>query len=98
MATSADVMGALFLYALVITSPKLILLAHREDFRLSEKATVTTLSGMKHPMKRSQFEKILDEVPVESDGRIRLNGESSMSGRISDLSGTSSYATMIRMT
>ena len=83
MATSADVMGALFLYAAGYNVPEnYILLAHREDFRLSEKATITALSGKKHPMSRSQLEKILDAVPVESDGRIRLMSSLSISGRI----------------
>ena len=83
MATSADVMGALFLYAAGYNVPEnYILLAHREDFRLSEQATITALSGKKHPMKRSQLEKILDAVPVESDGRIRLMASLSISGRI----------------
>jgi hypothetical protein len=83
MATSADVMGALFLYAAGYNVPEnYILLAHREDFRLSEKATITALSGKKHPMNRSQLEKILDAVPVESDGTIRLMASLSISGRI----------------
>src|ERR1700733_15217712 len=83
MATSADVMGALFLYAAGYNVPEnYILLAHREDFRLSEQATITALSGKKHPMKRSQLDKILDAVPVESDGRIRLMASLSISGRI----------------
>jgi len=83
MATAADVMGALFLYSAGYNVPEnYILLAHREDFRLSEKATITALSGKKHPMNRSQLDKILDAVPVESDGRIRLMASLSMSGRI----------------
>jgi hypothetical protein len=83
MATSADVMGALFLNAAGYNVPEnYILLAHREDFRLSEKATITALSGKKHPMNRSQLEKILDAVPVESGGRIRLMASLSVSGRI----------------
>jgi hypothetical protein len=83
MATSADVMGALFLYAAGYNVPEnYILLAHRGDFRLSEKATFTALSGKKHPMAHSQLEKILDAVPVESDGRIRLMASLSLSGRI----------------
>jgi hypothetical protein len=83
MATSADVMGALFLYAAGYNVPEnYILFTHREDFRLSEKATITALSGKKHPMSRSQLEKILDAVPVESDGRIRLMASLSLSSRI----------------
>jgi hypothetical protein len=83
MATSADVMGALFLYAAGYNVPEnYILLANREDFRLSEKATITALSGKKHSMNRSQLEQILNAVPVESDGRIRLMASLSISGRI----------------
>jgi hypothetical protein len=83
MATSADVMGALFLYAAGYNVPEnYILLAHREDFRLSENATITALSGKKHPMNRSQLEKILDAVPMESNGRIRLMASLSVTGRI----------------
>ena len=83
MATSADVMGALFLYAAGYNVPEnYILLAHRNDFVLSEKATITALSGKKHQMNRAQLEKILDVVPVESDGRVRLMASLSVSGRI----------------
>jgi hypothetical protein len=83
MATSADVIGALFLYVAGYNVPEnYILLARREDFRLSENATMTALSGKKHPMNRSQLEKILDAVPVESEGRIRLMASLSVSGRI----------------
>jgi hypothetical protein len=83
MATAADVMGALFLYAAGYYVPEnYILLARREDFQLSEKATITALSGKKHPMNQAQLERILDEVPVESNGQIRLMASLSMSGRI----------------
>jgi hypothetical protein len=83
MATSADVMGALFLYAAGYNVPEnYILLAHREDFGLSDKATVTALSGKKHPLTRSQLEKILNALAVESDGRIRVMASLSVSGRI----------------
>ena len=83
MATAADVMGALFLYAAGYNVPEnYILLARREDFRLSEKATITALSGKKHPMNQAQLERILDEVPVESNGQIRLMASLSTPGRI----------------
>jgi hypothetical protein len=60
MATAADVMGALFLYAAGYNVPEnYILLARRRDFRLSERATFTALSGKKHPMNQSQLKKIL---------------------------------------
>jgi hypothetical protein len=83
MATAADVMGALFLYAAGYNvSENYILLAHREDFRLSEKATITALSGKKHPMNHAQLDRILDSVPTKSAGRIRLMASLSIEGRI----------------
>jgi hypothetical protein len=83
MATAADVMGALFLNAAGYNVPEnYILLADRKDFRLSEQATITALSGKKHPMTRSQLEKILDAIPIESDGRIRLMASLAVPGRI----------------
>lgn len=83
MATAVDVMGALFLYAAGYSvSENYILLAHRKDFRLSEKATITALSGKKHPMNRGQLEKILDAVPTELGGKIRLMASLSVEGRI----------------
>jgi hypothetical protein len=82
MATAADVMGALFLYAAGYNVPEnYILLAGRKDFRLSEKATITALSGKKHPMNRAQLERILDAVPIESDGQIRVMASLSIPGR-----------------
>jgi hypothetical protein len=83
MATSADVVGALFLYAAGYNVPEnYILLAPRKDFRLSEKATFTALSGKKHPMTQAQLKRILDAVPVEPDGRIRVMASLAASGRI----------------
>jgi hypothetical protein len=83
MATAADVMGALFLYAAGYNVPEnYILLAPRKDFRLSEKATFTAVSGKKHPMTHAQLERILDAVPVERDGRIRVMASLAAPGRI----------------
>ncbi|WP_035353346.1 hypothetical protein [Edaphobacter aggregans] len=83
MATAADVMGSLFLYAAGYNvSENYILVAHRKDIRLSEKATITAFSGKKHPMNRGQLEKILDAVPTEPGGRIRLMASLSVDGRI----------------
>ena len=83
MATAADVMGALFLYAAGYNVPEnYILVASRKDFHLSEKATITALSGKKHPMNRGQLERILDAVPTESGGNIRLMASLSVDGRI----------------
>jgi len=82
MATAADVMAALFLYAAGYNVPEnYILLANREDFRLSEKATITALSGKKHPMSHAQLEKILDAVPTEPGGQVRLMASLALEGR-----------------
>jgi len=81
MATAADVMGSLFLYAAGYNVPEnYILLTQRQDFRLSEKATITALSGKKHPMNRGQLEKILNAVPTEPGGKDTSDGEP-ISGR-----------------
>lgn len=83
MGSAADVMGALFLYAAGYNVPEnYIVLARREDLRLSEKATITGLSGKKYPLTKAQFEKILDQVPVESSGQVRLMASLTVSGRI----------------
>jgi hypothetical protein len=83
MGSAADVMGALFLYAAGYNVPEnYIVLARREDLRLSEKATITTPSGKKYPLTKAQFEKILDQVPVESNGKVRLMASLTISGRI----------------
>jgi hypothetical protein len=82
MASAADVMGALFLYAAGYNVPEnYILLARPKDFRLSEKATFTALSGKKHPMNQAQLVRVLDAVPIESDGQIRVMASLSISGR-----------------
>jgi hypothetical protein len=83
MATAADVVGSLFLYAAGYNVPEnYILLADREDFHLSEKATITALSGKRRPMSHSQLEKILKMVPTQPDGRIRLMASLTIEGRI----------------
>ncbi|QEE28905.1 hypothetical protein FTW19_13405 [Terriglobus albidus] len=83
MATAADVIGSLFLYAAGYNVPEnYILIASRKDFRLSEKAMITALSGKRHPMNHDQLEKILDAVPTEPGGKIRLMASLSVEGRI----------------
>lgn len=83
MATAADVMGALFLYAAGYNVPEnYIVVADRKDFRISEEATITALSGKQHPMSRAEFERILDSVPAGRDGQVRLMASLSIDGRI----------------
>jgi hypothetical protein len=83
MATAADVMASLFLYAAGYNVPEnYIVVADRKDFRISEKATITALSGNKHPMNHAELEKILDAVASAGDGQIRLMASLSIDGRI----------------
>jgi hypothetical protein len=73
MATAADVMGALFLYAAGYNVPEnYILVAHTEDFHLSEKATVKSISGKNRRLTASQLRQLFDRIPREPDGSVRL--------------------------
>jgi hypothetical protein len=73
MATAADVMGALFLYAAGYNVPEnYILVGRLEDFRLSEKATVKSTYGKDRRLTAIKFRQILDRIPREPDGSIRL--------------------------
>src|ERR1700735_118885 len=73
MATAADVMGALFLYAAGYNVPEnYILVGRPEEFRLSEKATVKLISGKDRRLTASKLREILDRIPREPDGSIRL--------------------------
>jgi hypothetical protein len=83
MASAADVVGALFLYAAGYNVPEnYILTAKREDFQLSKKATITGLSGKQHAMTKDQLNEILDAVPKEADGRLRVMASLGLSGHI----------------
>jgi hypothetical protein len=73
MATAADVMGALFLYAAGYNVPEnYILVGRREDFRLSEKATVKSISGNDRRLTADGLRQLLDRIPSEANGTIRL--------------------------
>jgi hypothetical protein len=83
MATAADVMGALFLYAVGYNVPEnYILLGHREDFHLSEKATVQSVSGKDHRLTASELGEIFDQIPREEDGSVRLMASLSIPPKI----------------
>jgi hypothetical protein len=73
MATAADVVGALFFYALGYNVPEnYILVANPEQFQLSAKASITEPSGKKHPMREQDWRKVLNLIPRMPDGRMRL--------------------------
>jgi hypothetical protein len=73
MATSADVMGALFLYAAGYNVPEnYILVGRTEEFHLAEKATFKSKYGKDRRLTAVQLRQIFDRIPREPDGRIRL--------------------------
>jgi hypothetical protein len=83
MASAADVVAPLFLYALGYNVPEnYIFYASREDIRLSPKATFTLASGVKHRMTKVQLDRVLDAVPQTGDGRLRFMGSLCIPGRI----------------
>ncbi len=82
MSTAADVIGALILYASGYNVPEnYIAYATREQFRLASKATLTS-AGKKHPLKQSDLDKILGELPVNQKGQIRIMASLSLEGKI----------------
>ena len=83
MATSADVMGALFLYAAGYNVPEnYILVGRQEEFRLSEKATMKSTYGKDRRLTASKLRQIFDTIPREPDGRIRLMASLSLPPKI----------------
>ena len=83
MATAADVMGALFLYAAGYNVPvNYILMGRPEDFHLSEKATVKSVSGKDRRLTASKLRQIFDRIPREEDGSIRLMASLSIPPKI----------------
>jgi len=83
MATAADVMGALFLYAAGFNVPEnYILLGREQDFHLSDKARVTTRTGKERRMTAAQLRTIFDEIPREPDGRIRAMASLALSPKL----------------
>src|ERR1700678_1036706 len=83
MATAADVMGALFLYAAGYNVPEnYILVGRREDFRLSQKATMKSQYGKDHRLTASKLRQIFDRIPREGDGSIRLMASLSLPPKI----------------
>src|SRR3984957_15989676 len=83
MATAADVVGALFLYAAGYNVPENYILEGRpEEFRLSEKATVKSTYGKDHRLTATKLRQIFDKVPREPDGRLRLMASLSLPPKI----------------
>jgi hypothetical protein len=83
MATAADVLGALFLYAAGYNVPEnYILVGRPEDFHLSEKATVKSISGKDRRLTASKLGEIFDRIPREEDGSIRLMASLSLPPKI----------------
>ena len=83
MATAADVMGALFLYAAGYNVPENYILTGRtEEFRLSEKATFQSTYGKSRRLTADGLREIFDQIPREQDGRIRLMASLSLPPKI----------------
>jgi hypothetical protein len=83
MATAADVMGSLFLYAAGYNVPEnYILVAHTEEFRLSDKATIKSTYGKDRPLTAIKLRQIFDRIPREPDGRVRLMASLSIPPKI----------------
>jgi hypothetical protein len=83
MATAADVMGALFLYAAGYNVPEnYILVGRRDEFHLSEKATFKSTYGKNRRLTAGQLRQIFDRIPREPDGRIRLMASLSLPPKI----------------
>ncbi len=83
MSSAADVIGSLFFYALGYNVPEnYILVARREDFHLSPKATITGVSGKKRTMHQGELDDVLNMVPRTADGSIRLLASLAVSGKL----------------
>jgi hypothetical protein len=83
MATAADVMGALFLYAAGYNVPEnYILVGRREDFHLSKDAKIQGVSGKNRPLSETELRQIFDRIPREEGGSIRLMASLSIPPKI----------------
>jgi len=83
MATAADVVGALFFYALGYNVPEnYILVANSEQFELSPKATIVKFSGKKYPMGEHDWRKVLNLIPRLPNGRMRLMASLAIPGKL----------------
>jgi len=83
MATAADVMGALFLYAAGYNVPEnYILEGRREEFRLSKDAKIKGTYGKDHRLSETELRQIFDPIPREGDGSVRLMASLSLPPKI----------------
>ena len=83
MATAADVMGALFLYAAGYNVPEnYILVGRREDFHLSKDAKMKRTYGKDLRLSETDLRQIFDRIPREADGAIRLMASLSLPPKI----------------
>jgi len=83
MATAADVMGSLFLYAAGYNVPEnYILVGRREDFRLSKDAKIKRTYGKDHRLSETELRQIFDRIPREDDGSVRLMASLSLPPKI----------------
>jgi hypothetical protein len=83
MATAADVVGALFLYAAGYNVPEnYILVGRREEFRLSKDAKVKRAYGKDHRLSETELRQIFDRIPREADGSVRLMASLSLPPKI----------------
>jgi hypothetical protein len=83
MATAADVMGALFLYAAGYNVPEnYILVGGREDFLLSKDAKIKRAYGKDHRLNENELRQIFGRVPREADGSFRLMASLSLPPKV----------------
>jgi hypothetical protein len=83
MATAADVLGALFLYAAGYNVPEnYILVGRREEFRLSKDAKIKRASGKDRRLSETELKRIFDRIPREPDGSVRLMASLSLPPKI----------------
>lgn len=83
MATAADVMGALFLYAAGYNVPEnYILVGRREDFHLSKDAKISRSYGKDRRLNEIEMRQIFDRIPREGDGSIRLMASLALPSKI----------------
>jgi hypothetical protein len=83
MATSADVLGSLFLYAAGYNVPEnYILVCRPEELRLSEKATIKATYGKDRRLTAIKLRQVLDRIPREPDGSVRLMASLALPSKI----------------
>ena len=83
MATAADVLGALFLYAAGYNVPENYLLICRpEELHLSEKATIKSTYGKDRKLTAIKLRQVIDQVPREPDGSLRLMASLALPSKI----------------